>query len=122
MSGKKILVVDDAPFMREMIKDIIKSLGHEIVGEATNGQEAIDKYQELKPDLVTMDLVMPEFSGIDGLKGIKANDPKAKVIMITAIDQRESLVEAIEIGAADFVVKPFDDERVISAVSKALGN
>lgn len=117
---KKILIVDDASFMRMMIRDIVVSLGHHVVDEAENGEDAIEKYKQHQPDLVTMDLVMPKASGIDGLKGIKALNPQAKVIVVSAVDQRESLMEAIRSGAIDFIVKPFDEERVINAIRKAL--
>ncbi|HOD39185.1 MAG: Chemotaxis protein CheY [bacterium ADurb.Bin243] len=118
---KRILIVDDALIMRMMIKDILTvSGGYEICGEAADGLEAIEKYKELKPDLVTMDIIMPKCTGIEALKEIIRNDKSAKVIVITAIDQREALMDAIKSGAKDFIVKPFDEERVISAVSKAL--
>jgi len=118
---KRILIVDDALIMRMMIKDILTvSGGYEICGEAADGLEAIEKYKELKPDLVTMDIIMPKCTGIEALKEIMRNDKSAKVIVITAIDQREALMDAIKSGAKDFIVKPFDEERVISAVSKAL--
>ncbi|HOT77586.1 MAG TPA: response regulator [Candidatus Wallbacteria bacterium] len=118
---KRILIVDDALIMRMMIKDILTvSGGYEICGEAADGLEAIEKYKELKPDLVTMDIIMPKCTGIEALKEIIRNDKSAKIIVITAIDQREALMDAIKSGAKDFIVKPFDEERVISAVSKAL--
>lgn len=120
MTQKNILVVDDAPFMRMMIKDIVISLGCNVAGEGGNGEEAIEKYKELKPDLVTMDLVMPKVSGIEGIRGIMAINPNAKVIVVSAIDQRETLIEAIKLGAADFIVKPFEEERVANAIRKAL--
>lgn len=117
---KKVLVVDDAQFMRMMIKDVLTSLGHEVVDEATNGNEAIEKYKQHKPDLVTLDLVMPVASGLDALKGIREFDANAKIIVVSAIDQRESLMEAIRLGALDFIVKPFEEERIQNAVTKAL--
>jgi two-component system chemotaxis response regulator CheY len=120
MSGR-ILIVDDALIMRMMIKDILTVLGgYEVCGEAVDGFDAIEKYKELKPDLVTMDIIMPKCTGIEALKEIIKIDKTARIIVITAIDQREALMDAIKSGAKDFIVKPFDEERVISAVSKAL--
>ncbi|HNY12271.1 MAG TPA: response regulator [Candidatus Wallbacteria bacterium] len=118
--SKRILVVDDALIMRMMIKDILSVSGYEICGEAVDGFDAIEKYKQLKPDLVTMDIIMPKCSGIEALKEIIKADAKARIIVITAIDQREALMDAIKSGAKDFIVKPFDEERVISAISKAL--
>ena len=103
----KILVTDDAAFMRMMVKDILTKGGHEVVGEAENGKQAVDKYKELKPDLVTMDITMPEMDGIEALKAIKAEDPNANVIMCSAMGQQAMVLEAIQAGAKDFVVKPF---------------
>ncbi len=119
---KRVLVVDDAPIIRLMIKDIIEFNGYEVVGEANNGKEAVQMYNELKPNLVTMDIIMPEMDGIEALGEILKNDPEAKVVMVTAIDQRESLMKAIRLGATDYIVKPFENDRVISAVKKALGD
>jgi two-component system chemotaxis response regulator CheY len=118
---KRILIVDDAPIIRLMIRDIIQGYGYEVVGECGNGQEGVEKYKELGPDLVTMDIIMPEKSGIEALQEILEFDENAKVIMVTAIDQREALIKAIRIGATDYIVKPFENDRVISAVKKALG-
>ena len=118
--SKRILVVDDALIMRMMIKDILSVSGYEICGEAVDGFDAIEKYKTLKPDLVTMDIIMPKCSGIEALKEIIKLDAKARIIVITAIDQRDALMDAIKSGAKDFIVKPFDEERVISAISKAL--
>ncbi len=117
----RILIVDDALIMRMMIKDILTvSGGYEVCGEAVDGLDAIEKYKQLKPDLVTMDIIMPKCTGIEALKEIIKIDKTARIIVITAIDQREALMDAIKSGAKDFIVKPFDEERVISAVSKAL--
>ncbi len=116
---KKVLIVDDAPFMRLLIRDAVQAAGFSVVGEAENGEEAIAKYLELKPDVVTMDLVMPVVSGIDGLKAIIKHDPKAKVIVISALDQKTELKEAIAAGAFDFIVKPFEAEIVGSAIRRA---
>lgn len=118
--GKKILIVDDAAFMRMMIKDILSKNGYEVVGEAENGQVAVEKYQELKPDLVTMDITMPEMDGIAAVKAIKATDPNAKIIMCSAMGQQSMVIDAIQAGAKDFIVKPFQPERVLEAVSKAI--
>ena len=117
----KILVVDDAAFMRMMLKDILTKGGHEVIGEAAKGIEAIEQYGKLKPDLVTMDITMPEMEGVDALKHIKHNDPKAKVVMCSAMGQQLMVVQAIQAGAKDFVVKPFQAERVLEAIKKALG-
>ncbi|NTV30248.1 MAG: response regulator [Candidatus Omnitrophica bacterium] len=120
--AKRILLVDDAPIIRLMIKDILVECGgYEIVAEGATGKEALDLYKQLKPDLVTMDIVMPEMDGIQALEEILKFDPKAKVVMVTAIDQRESLMKAIRLGATDYIVKPFEADRVMSAVQKALG-
>lgn len=119
--GAKVLVVDDAAFMRMMIKDILSKNGYEIVGEAENGQKAVEKYQELKPDLTTMDITMPEMDGITAVKEIKKMDPAAKVIMCSAMGQQAMVIEAIQSGARDFIVKPFQPDRVLEAVRKALG-
>ena len=116
----RVLVVDDAVFMRHMVKTILKGMGWEIVGEACDGVEACEKYKELKPDVVTMDVVMPNMGGIDALKTIRASDPEAKVVMISAIDQREPLMEALKLGAVDYVVKPFEKERVVEAMQRVL--
>ncbi|WP_042222392.1 response regulator [Oceanobacillus manasiensis] len=116
----RILVTDDAAFMRMQLKDIVTKLGHEVVGEAENGQVSVEMYQELKPDLVTMDITMPEMNGVDALKEIKKVDPDAKVIMCSAMGQQGMVVEAIQAGAKDFIVKPFTADRINEALSKAL--
>ncbi|MFN3431146.1 MAG: response regulator [Candidatus Sericytochromatia bacterium] len=115
----RILVVDDAAFMRMMIKDILIKHGFEVVGEATNGLEAILRYKELNPDLVTMDITMPEMDGIAAVKQIKKMDPNARVIMCSAMGQQAMVLEAIQAGARDFIVKPFQADRVLDAVRKA---
>ncbi len=117
----KILVVDDAAFMRMMIKDILTKNGYEVAGEAENGAVAVNKYAELKPDLVLMDITMPEKDGIQALKDIKAGDAGAKVIMCSAMGQQAMVIEAIQSGAKDFIVKPFQADRVIEAVKKVIG-
>ncbi|KRG13472.1 response regulator [Lederbergia galactosidilytica] len=119
--GKRILIVDDAAFMRMMIKDILVKNGFEVVGEASDGQQAIEKYHELKPDLVTMDITMPEVDGVTALKQIKAEDPAAKIIMCSAMGQQAMVIDAIQAGAKDFIVKPFQADRVIEAIQKTLG-
>ena len=116
----KILVVDDAAFMRMMIRDILVKHGFEVVGEATNGVEAVIRYKELEPDLVTMDITMPEMDGIAAVKHIKALDPNARVIMCSAMGQQAMVLEAIQAGARDFIVKPFQADRVLDAVKKAM--
>jgi len=119
--GKAILIVDDAAFMRMMIKEILTKNGFEVVGEAGDGVEAVEKYNELKPDLVTMDITMPEMDGIMALKEIKKKDANAKIIMCSAMGQQAMVIDAIQAGAKDFIVKPFQADRVIEAISKALG-
>ena len=117
----KILIVDDAAFMRMMLRDILTKGGYEVAGEAENGAIAVSKYAELKPDLVTLDITMPEKDGIQALKDIKAADPGAKCIMCSAMGQQAMVIEAIQSGAKDFIVKPFQAERVLEAIGKALG-
>ena len=117
----RVLVVDDAAFMRMMVKDILSKNGYEVVGEAENGMKALEKYQELKPDLVTMDITMPEMDGISAVKEIKKVDPNAKIVMCSAMGQQAMVIEAIQAGARDFIVKPFQPDRVLEAVRKAVG-
>lgn len=119
--ANRILVVDDAAFMRMMIKDILSKNGYEVVGEASDGAQAIEKYKETSPDLVTMDITMPEMDGITALKEIKKVDPGAKVIMCSAMGQQAMVIDAIQAGAKDFIVKPFQADRVIEAIKKTLG-
>ena len=118
--GNRVLIVDDAAFMRMMIKDILEKNGYEVVGEAQNGLEAVEKYQELLPDLVTMDITMPEMDGIEALKNIREINPNAVVIMCSAMGQQAMVIDAIQAGAKDFIVKPFQADRVLEAVKKAL--
>jgi two-component system chemotaxis response regulator CheY len=118
--GTKVLIVDDAAFMRMMLRDILAKNGFEVVGEADNGKVAVQMYGELKPDVVTMDITMPEMDGIAAVKEIKANDPNAKVVMVSAMGQQAMVIEAIRSGAADFIVKPFQPDRVLEALGKAL--
>lgn len=117
----KVLVVDDAAFMRNMIKDIFSADEFEVVGEGGNGIEAVEKYMELKPDIVTMDIVMPLKSGIEAVKEIMAQDSEAKVIMCSALGQDSLIMEAIEAGAKDFIVKPFKPEKVLEVVRQVVG-
>ena len=117
----RVLIADDAAFMRMMIKNILTQNGHEVVGEAENGAQAVVKYAELKPDVTTMDITMPEQDGIAALKEILAADPAAKVVMCSALGQEAKVIESIRSGARDFVVKPFQQDRVLAAVTKALG-
>ena len=116
----RVLVVDDAAFMRKVLSDALASGGHTVVGEAGNGAEAVASYQQLRPELTTLDITMPEKSGLDALKDIIALDPAARVIMCSALGQEPKVLEAIKLGAKDFVVKPFQPDRVLDAVEKAL--
>jgi two-component system chemotaxis response regulator CheY len=120
--GKRtVLVVDDAAFMRMMLKDILERNGFKVVGEAANGEEAIKKYKELKPDVVTMDITMPILDGIKAVKKIKKINPQAKVLMVSAMGQEKLIIESIEAGAEDFIVKPFQPRKVVEAVKKCIG-
>jgi len=116
-----VLVCDDAIFMRTMISDILSQAGFEVVGEAESGSQAVAKYRQLKPDLVTMDIVMPDMGGIDAVREIVKQDPDAKILMCSAMGQQALVVEAIQAGAKDFVVKPFQPSRVLEAVQRVLG-
>ena len=116
-----ILIVDDAAFMRMMIKDVLTKNGMEVVGEAENGAVAIEKFKELSPELTIMDITMPEVDGIEAVKKIKELDPNAKIIMCSAMGQQSMVIEAIQAGAKDFIVKPFQAERVLEAVKKVIG-
>lgn len=119
--AKNILICDDAAFMRMMIKDILSKNGYNVVGEAENGAKAVEKYNELKPDLVLMDITMPEMDGIQALKKIKEGDAAATVIMCSAMGQQAMVIESIQSGAKDFIVKPFQADRVLEAVKKVIG-
>src|SRR5690554_5287846 len=119
--SKRVLIVDDAVFMRMMIKDILGKNGFDIVGEAANGALAVEEFKNLKPDIVTMDITMPEMDGIEAVKEIKKIDPNAKIIMCSAMGQQAMVMEAIQAGAKDFIVKPFQSDRVVEALNKALG-
>jgi len=115
-----IMIVDDAAFMRMMLKDILTKNGFSVVGEAENGAVAVEKYKELQPNLTIMDITMPEMDGLQAVKEIRKLDSKARVIMCSAMGQQSMVIEAIQSGAKDFVVKPFQAERVVEAVTKAL--
>lgn len=121
MADKTILLVDDAAVMRMMLKKILTENGYDVVGEAENGLKAIEKYKELNPSLVIMDITMPEMNGIDATKGIKEANPGALVIMCSAMGQQSMVIEAIQAGARDFIVKPFQHDRVLEAVQKVIG-
>ncbi len=114
--AKTLLIVDDALIIREIIKDTAIAAGWKIVGEATNGQEAIDLYLQLKPSAVTLDMVMPEYDGIHALRGIIEADPEAKILVVSALDQKTVLQQAFKFGAADFIVKPFDKDRLVEGL------
>ena len=119
--GHRVLVCDDAIFMRTMIRDILAQAGFEVVGEAETGAQAVERYRQLKPDLVTMDIVMPDMGGIDAVREIVKQDPDAKILMCSAMGQQALVFEAIQAGAKDFVVKPFQPSRVLEAVKRVLG-
>ncbi|ASJ54342.1 response regulator [Brevibacillus porteri] len=118
--SNKVLIVDDAAFMRMMIKEILSKNGYSVVGEASDGAQAVEKYKELGPDLVTMDITMPEMDGISALKEIKKLDPNARVIMCSAMGQQAMVIDAIQAGAKDFIVKPFQADRVLEAIKKTM--
>ncbi len=118
--AKRILISDDALFMRSMLRDILTDAGYEVCGEAANGEESLNLYKELKPDLVTMDVVMPKMNGIETVKAIIDYDPKAKILMCTGMGHQAMVTEALMSGAKDFVVKPFHPSRVLEALNKIL--
>jgi two-component system chemotaxis response regulator CheY len=117
----RVLVVDDAAFMRKVLSDALVSGGHEVVGEAANGLQAVERYAELRPELTTLDITMPEMDGLAALAEIMSLDPGARVVMCSALGQESKVLESIKLGAKDFVVKPFQSARVLDAVGKALG-
>jgi len=117
---KKVLIVDDAAFMRMAIKRILDGNGFEVIGEAENGAIAVEKYKELKPDIVTMDITMPEMSGLEALKEIREFDPEAKVVMVSAMGQEGMVRETIMLGAKSFIIKPFKNDHVIQTLNKIL--
>jgi len=116
----KVLIVDDTAFMRMMLRNILTSNGFEVVGEADNGAKAVQQYRELQPDIVTMDITMPDMDGISAVQQIKSVDPKAKIIMCSAMGQQAMVLEAVKAGASDFIVKPFQPERVLEAIERVL--
>lgn len=118
--GQTVLVCDDAIFMRTMITDILTQAGYEVVGEAESGSQAVERYRELRPNMVTMDIVMPDMGGIDAVREIVKIDPEARILMCSAMGQQALVVEAIQAGAKDFVVKPFQPSRVLEAVQRLL--
>ena len=119
--GKRVLITDDAMFMRVTLKNILTKNGYEIVGEAANGRESVELYQKTRPDLVTMDITMPEMDGISAVKAIKELDPDANIVMCSAMGQKQMVIEAVAAGAKDFIVKPFQPDKVIEAVQKLIG-
>ena len=118
--SRKVLICDDAVFMRTMVADILRGAGYEVVGEAETGVQAVEQYKLLQPDLVTMDIVMPDMGGIDAVREIRRHDPGARILMCSAMGQQALVVEAIQAGASDFVVKPFQPSRVLDAVERVL--
>jgi len=116
----RVLIVDDAAFMRKVLGDALASGGHEVVGQAANGAEAVERFQELRPELTTLDITMPEKDGLEALAEIMKIDPSARVVMCSALGQETKVLESIKLGAKDFVVKPFQPARVLEAVGKAL--
>lgn len=120
MKTKRVLIVDDALFMRKRIRDVAVDAGWEIAGEAKDGNEAIALYQQEKPDLVTLDIVMPKLDGVEALKQLRQQDPKARVVMVSAVNQKDKLAECIQAGAIDFIVKPFEKAELRGFFEKAL--
>ncbi|MFZ5831415.1 MAG: response regulator [Planctomycetota bacterium] len=120
--SKRLLVTDDALIIRELIKDTARKAGWEIVGEAGHGQEAIDRWRELRPDVTTLDLVMPQYDGLHALRGIREIDPEAIVLVVSALEQKSVLKEALRLGAADFIVKPFNKQQLIDTLNQLAAN
>lgn len=118
---KRLLIVDDALFMRRLIAGVARDAGWEVAGEAGDGEQAVAMHAELRPDLTTMDLVMPVMGGLEALAKIREADPDARVVVVTAVDQKQAVIDAIRLGALDFIVKPFDRARVVSLLRKAAG-
>jgi two-component system, chemotaxis family, chemotaxis protein CheY len=119
--SKRVLITDDALFMRMTLKNILTAHGYDVAGEASNGREAVDLYKALRPDLVTMDITMPEMDGISAVREIRAFDPTARIVMCSAMGQKSMVMEAVTAGAKDFIVKPFQPDKVIEAVQKQIG-
>jgi len=118
----KVLIVDDAAFMRMMLKNILTANGHEVVGEAENGVQVLEKYAQLKPDLVTMDIVMPELDGIEATKEIIRSYPEAKIVMCTAVGQQAKVLEAMKAGAKGYIIKPFQAPKVLEEINRVLSS
>lgn len=116
----RVMIVDDAAFMRQMIRSIVTGMGCDVVAEACDGNDACERYRHARPDLVTMDLVMPNKGGLEAMKDIRAFDPQAKFVVISAMDQRQTMMEALKLGAAEYVVKPFERQRVQEAIARVL--
>ena len=116
--GKNVLIVDDSAFMRKILRDILENIGYNIVGEASDGKEAVELYKKLNPDIVTMDIILPDKTGIDIVKKIKKIDNNARIVMITAMGHEQLVAEAISAGASDFIVKPFKKEDIIETIEK----
>ena len=114
----KILIVDDSRTSRKMLRNILESNGHEIIDEAVNGQEGVQKFQALKPDVVTLDITMPVVDGVEALKMIKALDPESKVVMLTAAGQKNKMIECIKAGANEFLTKPFEQQEIVDVINK----
>ena len=119
--GRQVLITDDTAFMRMTLRNILEKNGYEVVGEAEDGQVSVDKYLELRPDLVTMDITMPNMDGITAIKKIMESDPQAKIVVCSAMGQKALVIEALNAGARDFIVKPFQADRIINAVQKVIG-
>lgn len=119
--GRQVLITDDTAFMRMTLRNILEKNGYQVVGEAEDGQVAVDKYLELRPDLVTMDITMPKMDGITAIKKIMEADPRAKIVVCSAMGQKALVIEALNAGARDFIVKPFQAERIVNAVQKVIG-
>ena len=120
--GNTVLIVDDAQFMRVMLRDIVEDMGYSVSGEANDGSEAIDMYGQLKPDLVLLDITMPVLDGTVALQAIMKQDPQANVVMITALGQKEQVLASIKAGARDFIIKPFDQERVQETLTRLMAS
>ena len=121
MLGKRILITDDTAFMRMTLRNVLSKNGYEIVGEAEDGLQAVEKYAEFKPDLVTMDITMPNMDGITAIKKIMESDPAAKIVVVSAMGQKALVIEALNSGAKDFIVKPFQPDRIVEALQKVVG-
>ena len=119
--GKKVLITDDTAFMRMTLKNVLEKNGYEVVGEAEDGVQAVAKYKETSPDLVTMDITMPNMDGITAIKKIMEDDPQARIVVVSAMGQKSLVIEALNAGAKDFIVKPFQPDRIVEALQKVAG-